>query len=233
MPHAKLPGTIHSVAAEVQAAGGNALPIRADVRSEEDVAQMVAQTIEKFGRIDALVNNAGAISLTPTAETPMKRYDLMQQINARAVFLCSQACLPYLKRSPNAHILNLSPPISLDPKWLAAHLAYSISKYGMTLCTLGLARELAADRIAVNSLWPRTIIDTAAVEMLIGDEGRKHARRPEIVAEAAYRILTTTDQKLTGQTLLDEDVLRQHGEHDFSKYACAPGEELLSDLFVP
>ena len=231
-PHPKLPGTIHSVAAEVEAAGGKALPVAVDVRSEEDVRRMVAETVAAFGGIDALVNNAGAISLTPTAETPLKRYDLMQQVNARAVFLCSQACLPHLKLSPNAHIINLSPPISLDPKWLAGHTAYTISKYGMTLCTLGMAAEFAPHRIAVNSLWPRTIIDTAAVEMLMGSVGRKHARKPQIVADAADQILITTGLALTGQTLLDEDVLRQRGEQDFSQYACVPGEELLPDLFL-
>jgi citronellol/citronellal dehydrogenase len=231
-PHPKLPGTIHSVAAEVIAAGGKALPIAVDVRSEEDVQRMVAETVATFGGIDALVNNAGAISLTPTADTPLKRYDLMQQVNTRAVFLSAQACLPHLKRSSSAHIINLSPPISLDPKWLAGHLAYTISKYGMTLCTLGLAAELAADRIAVNSLWPRTIIDTAAVEMLMGQSGRQHARQPQIMAEAAYQILITTGRELTGQTLLDEDFLRQRGQQDFSQYACTPGEDLLPDLFV-
>jgi citronellol/citronellal dehydrogenase len=232
-PHPKLPGTIHSVAEEVRLAGGNALPVAVDVRSEEDVRRMVARTVETFGGIDALVNNAGAISLTSTEATPMKRYDLLQQINTRAVFLCSQACLPHLKKSPHAHILNLSPPISLDPRWLGPHLAYTISKYGMTLCTLGLAAELAADGIAVNSLWPRTIIDTAAVEMLVGEAGRIHARRPQIVAAAAYRILTTPPRELTGQTLLDDEVLLRDGEHDLAQYACAPGEELWPDLFVP
>ncbi len=231
-PHPKLPGTIHTVAAEVEAAGGKALSVAVDVRSEEDVRRMVARAVEAFGGIDALVNNAGAISLTSTAETPLKRYDLMQHVNARAVFLCSQACLPHLKRSRAAHILNLSPPLSLDPKWLGAHLAYTISKYGMTLCTLGMAREFAADAIAVNSLWPRTIIDTAAVEMLIGEQGRRHARQPQIVAEAAYHILTTAGLALSGQTLLDEDFLRERGVQDFSQYACVPGEELLPDLFV-
>jgi NAD(P)-dependent dehydrogenase (short-subunit alcohol dehydrogenase family) len=216
----------------VETAGGKALPLAVDVRSEEDVRRMVAETVAAFGGIDALINNAGAISLTSVAETPLKRYDLLQQVNARAVFLCSQACLPHLKHSTNAHILNLSPPISLDPNWLAAHLAYTISKYGMTLCTLGMAQEFAAHNIAVNSLWPRTIIDTAAVEMLMGAAGRQHARKPQIVAEAAYQILSTTGLSLSGQTLLDEDVLRQRGEQDFSQYACVPGEELLPDLFL-
>ena len=176
-PHPKLPGTIHSVAAEVEAAGGRALPLAVDVRSEDDVRRMAAETIAHFGGIDCLVNNAGAISLTSTADTPIKRYDLMQQINARAVFLCTQACLDALRRSSAAHILNLSPPLSLDAKWLAPHLAYTTSKYGMTLATLGLARELAAAGIAVNSLWPRTIIDTAAIDLLIGAEGASIAAR--------------------------------------------------------
>ncbi len=231
-PHPKLPGTIHTVAAEVEAAGGRALPLAVDVRSEDDVRRMAAETVRAFGGIDCLVNNAGAISLTSTADTPPKRYDLLQQINVRAVFLCAQACLAHLRRSPGAHILNLSPPLSFDPKWLAPHVAYTISKYGMTLCTLGMAREFAPDGIAVNSLWPRTIIDTAAIGMLIGPEGRKMCRTPQIVADAAYRILGTSGLELTGQTLLDEDVLRQGGVTDFSAYACAPGEPLQPDLFV-
>ncbi len=231
-PHSKLPGTIFTVAEEVEKAGGRPLPLQVDVRSEESVQEMVRKTVEKFGGIDALVNNAGAISLTDLESTPMKRYDLMHSINARAVYLCSQAALPSLKKSTNPHILNLSPPLSLNPKWLKGHAAYTVSKYGMSLYTIGLAEELRDHGIAVNALWPRTTIWTAALSMLLGEEGKKGARTPEIMGDAAREILKTPSRELTGQTLIDEDFLRTRGSTDFEKYACVPGAELMPDLYV-
>ena len=228
----KLPGTIFSVAKEVEAAGGKALPIAVDVRDETQVQKMVEQAVATFGGIDILVNNAGAINLTNTESIPIKRYDLMQNINVRATFLCSQAVLPFLKKSKCPHILNLSPPLSLKPKWFKDHLAYTLSKFGMTMCTLGMAEEFKPFGIAVNALWPRTIIATAAIDMLFGEEGKKQCRTPAIVADAAYFILTTEGLKITGQTLLDEEILRAHGIQNFDAYACAPGHELLTDLFV-
>jgi citronellol/citronellal dehydrogenase len=231
-PHARLAGTIHSVAQEVEQAGGQALAIQVDVRSESAITSMVEACINRFGGLDALVNNAGAISLTPTLDTPAKRFDLMHQINVRATFLCSQAAVPHLKRSANPHILNLSPPLTLQAHWYVDHLAYTLSKMGMSLCTLGMAEEFKSDGIAVNSLWPKRIIATAATSMLLGVEGTKAARRPEIVADAAYAILTTPARELTGRLLLDEDVLGSLGKSDFAKYDVTPGVEPLPDLFV-
>ncbi len=231
-PHPKLPGTIYTVAEEVENAGGRPLPVILDVRFEESVEKMIQETVDKFGGIDAMVNNAGAISLTPTEATPMKRYDLMQGVNVRAVFLCSQKAIPHLKKSENPHILNLSPPLSLDPKWLQNHVAYTLSKYGMSLCTIGMAAEFKKEGIAVNSLWPRTTIWTAALAMLLGEDGKKGAREPEIMADAAYEILKTPSRELTGQTLIDEDFLRTRDYADFDKYACVPGEELMTDFYV-
>ncbi|OGQ05584.1 MAG: short chain dehydrogenase [Deltaproteobacteria bacterium RIFCSPLOWO2_12_FULL_44_12] len=231
-PHPKLTGTIDSVAKEVEAAGGKAFPVQVDVREESQVKAMVEKTVQTFGCIDILVNNAGAISLTATEDTPMKRYDLMQDINTRATFLCSQAVLPHLKKSKNPHILNLSPPINLDPKWLKNHLAYTLSKYGMTMCTLGMAAEFKEYGIAVNSLWPKTLIATAAIDMLLGEDGKKKCRTPEIMADAAYAIITTDSRKLTGQTLIDEDFLRSRGVKNFDHYSFDPNSNLLPDLFV-
>lgn len=231
-PHPDLPGTIYSVAEEVEAAGGKAVPIQVDVRHEESITSMVNQAVESFGGIDALINNAGAIYLTPTEETPMKRYDLMQAINTRAVFLCSQACLPSLKKADSPHILNLSPPIGLDPKWLQNNLAYTISKYGMTLCTIGMSAEFEKYGIAVNSLWPRTFIATAAIDRLMGDSARKQCRKPEIMADAAYAILTTADRKITGQTLIDDEVLSAEGITNFDQYAYDPNTELMTDFYI-
>jgi citronellol/citronellal dehydrogenase len=231
-PHPKLAGTIHSVAAEVEAAGGRALPLQVDVRYEDQVEKMVEQAVATFGGIDVLVNNAGAISMTDLASTPVKKFDLMMGINARAVFLCAQKCLPHLRKSPNAHVLSLSPPVTLDPKWLAGHAAYTLSKYGMTLLTIGLAEELREQNIAVNALWPRTIIATAAIDMLMGDEGGKRSRTPEIMADAAYAIVTTEQLALTGQALIDEDVLRARGTTDFARYLAVPGADPLPDLYV-
>jgi len=230
-PHPKLQGTIHSVAAEVEAAGGRAFPLHLDIRDEAAVEAAVRQTAEKFGGIDALVNNASAISLTGTLSTPMKRYDLMQTVNTRGTFLCSQACLPYLLKAENAHILTLSPPLNLDPKWFAPHVAYTIAKYGMSLCTLGMAREFAAQGVAVNSLWPRTTIATAAVEVFF-PESIEASRKPQIMADAAHAILTRDSRSATGHFFIDEDVLRSAGVTDLEQYAVTPGARLHQDIFL-
>jgi citronellol/citronellal dehydrogenase len=231
-PHAKLPGTIHSVAAEVQRAGGKALAIRLDVRDEAAVHAAVEQAAQHFGGIDVLVNNASAISLTPMLETPAKRFDLMWGVNARATFFASQACIPHLKRSANPHILTLSPPLNLDPKWFAPHAAYTISKYGMSLCALGMAREFAADNIAVNCLWPRTTIATAAIEFNFPESVLRASRKPAIVADAAHHILTRASRECSGNFFIDEEVLRAAGTEDFEQYAMAPGTPLFTDLFI-
>jgi citronellol/citronellal dehydrogenase len=234
-PHPKLKGTIFDVALEVETAGGQALPIQVDVRSEDQITAMVQAAAKKFGRIDALINNAGAISLTNVAATPPKRYDLMQNINARAVFLCSQAVLPYLKSSPHPHILSLSPPLNLDLKWFKDFAPYTVSKYGMTMLTLGMAQEFSEYNIAVNCLWPRTAIATAAIEFAVGNrEFFKHCRTTDILADAAYELLTTKDCSITGQTLLDEDFLAQRGYTDFAKYAYDPDHAngLMPDFFL-
>ncbi len=230
-PHPKLQGTIHSVTAEVEAAGGRALPLHLDIRDETAVEAAVRQTVEKFGGIDALVNNASAISLTGTLSTPMKRFDLMQSVNTRGTYLCSQACLPYLLKADNAHILTLSPPLNLDPKWFAPHLAYTIAKYGMSLCTLGMAREFAAQGVAVNSLWPRTTIATAAVEVFF-PESIQASRKPQIMADAAHAILTSDSRSTTGNFFIDEDVLRRAGVTDLDQYAVTPGARLHPDIFL-
>ncbi|HEX9942306.1 MAG TPA: NAD(P)-dependent oxidoreductase [Thermoanaerobaculia bacterium] len=231
-PHPKLPGTIHTAAAEIKAAGGKALPIQADIRDEDQIAEAVRRTVEAFGGIDVLVNNASAINLTGTLETPMKRFDLMWSVNARATFACSQACIPHLKKSPNPHILTLSPPLNLDPQWFKQNTAYTISKYGMSLCVLGLAAEFKEDGIAINALWPRTVIATAALAMLGGLTPPERCRRPEIVADAAHVILTRDSRCCTGNFYIDEEVLREAGVTDFEKYAVAPGQPLHPDLFL-
>jgi citronellol/citronellal dehydrogenase len=230
--HPKLAGTIHTVADEVKAAGGKALALKLDVRNEEEIASAVNQAAEHFGGIDILVNNAGAIRLTTTESTPAKSFDLMWSVNTRATFLCSQACLPWLEKSQSAHILNLSPPISLDPKWLQGHCAYTVTKYGMSLLTVGMAAEFKRRGIAVNALWPRTAIATAAIEWLMGDEGMKGSRKPSIMADAAYAIFNKKGVELTGQLLIDEDFLRTQGVKDFEDYAVVPGGRLLPDFFV-
>ncbi|HEY4594840.1 MAG TPA: NAD(P)-dependent oxidoreductase [Thermoanaerobaculia bacterium] len=231
-PHPKLPGTIYSAAEEVAAAGGRALPLQVDIRDEDQVLAAVAKTVETFGGIDVLVNNASAINLTGTLETPMKRFDLMWGVNARGTYLCSQACIPQLKKASNPHILTLSPPLNLDPKWFAHHVAYTIAKYGMSLCVLGMAEEFKPDGIAVNALWPRTVIHTAALAMLGGITPPENCRQPEIVADAAHLILTRDSREQTGRFLIDEDVLREAGVSDFEKYAVAPGKPLHPDLFL-
>ena len=231
-PHPKLPGTIHSVAAEVEQAGGKALAIRLDVRDEQAIAAAVQQAAEHFGGLDALINNAGAINLTPTLETPARRLDLMWDVNMRATFLAAQSCIPWLKKSANPHILNLSPPLNLDAKWFAPHLAYTISKYGMSLCALGMAREFSEDGIAVNCLWPRTTIATAAIEFNFPAAVMQASRKPAIMADAAHHILTRDSRECSGNFFLDEDVLRQAGVTDLEQYAVAPGTPLISDLFI-
>lgn len=233
-PHAKLPGTIHSVAAEVRALGVRALPLQVDVREETQVADLMTAVEKEFGKLDALINNAGAIQLTNVANTPVKRYDLMQQVNARAVFVCAKAALPLLRLAGGGHIISLSPPLNLRAKWLAPHAPYTLSKFGMTLLSLGLAGEFAADKISVTTLWPRTTIATAAIEFAVGAQLLPLCRTPEIMADATLEILATTDQSLTGQTLLDEDFLRTRGWTDFRRYAHNPAyaDQLFPDLFI-
>ncbi|MFD0740014.1 SDR family oxidoreductase [Lysobacter koreensis] len=227
----KLPGTIHSVAAEVEAASGRALPLKCDIREEEEVRAAVAATVDMFGGIDILVNNASAIWLKPTLETPMKRYDLMQQVNARGSFLCAQACLPYLLQAPNPHILSLAPPLNLDPKWWAPHTAYTLAKMGMSFVTLGLAAEFGPQGVAVNALWPRTVIATDAINMIPGVEAAQ-CRTPEIVADAAHAILVRSSDGFHGHFLIDDDVLFAAGVNDFAQYAVDPTQHLLPDLFL-
>lgn len=235
MPHPKLKGTIHTVAEEVKAAGGNALPFKLDVRREDQVADIMEAAVDKFGGIDALVNNAGAISLTSVGKTPIKGYDLMQSVNSRAVFICSQAALPFLKGSENPHILSLSPPLNISIKWLQSHAPYTLSKYGMTMLSLGMAAEFESDGIAVNCLWPQTAIATAAIEFVVGNRDLfKNCRKPEIMADAAYEILITENRQLTGQTLIDEQILRERGYTDLDRYAVDPvnADKLLPDFFL-
>jgi citronellol/citronellal dehydrogenase len=230
--HPKLPGTIHDSAEEMGRAGGRALAVECDVRSEEQVTAAVSRAVETFGGIDVLVNNASAIYLADTPNTPMKRWDLMHQVNVRGTFLVTQACLPYLARGRNPHVLVLSPPISLEPRWFAGHLAYTLSKYGMSMCVLGLAEELRGRGIAVNALWPRTVIATAALNLLGGDETARHGRKPEVVADAALAILRRDSGSCTGRFFIDEDVLREEGVADFEQYAVSPGTALMTDLFL-
>src|SRR3954465_11575534 len=231
-PHARLAGTIHSVAIEVEEAGGHALAVQLDVREESSVRAAVEIAVARFGGIDVLVNNASAIMLAGTLQTPMKRVDLMFGVNVRGTFGASQACIAHLKKAANPHILNLSPPLSLDPKWFKSHTAYTISKYGMSMCTLGMAAELAADGIAVNSLWPRTTIATAAIEVHFPPQILRACRRPAIVADAAYAILNRDSRSHTGNFYIDEAVLREEGVTDFEPYAVTPGARLYPDLFL-
>jgi citronellol/citronellal dehydrogenase len=231
-PHPKLAGTIHSVAEEIEKAGGKALAIQLDVRDDAAIADAVKRTAEAFGGIDILVNNASAISLTPTMATPAKRFDLMLGVNARGTFLCSQASIALLKKSTNPHILNLSPPLAMQPKWFAGHVAYTMSKYGMSMCTLGMAEEFRADGIAVNSLWPRTTIATAAVEVHFPEAILRASRHAAIMADAAHVILTSDARANTGNFYIDEDVLRTAGVKDFDRYAVTPGVPLFQDLFL-
>ena len=232
-PHPKLPGTIHDAAQAIEARGGRAIACAADVRFEDQVEAAVEKTLEAFGAIDVLINNASAISLTSTAATEMKRFDLMHQVNARGTFLCSKACLPALERAENPHILMLSPPLATNPAFFAPHLAYSLSKFGLSLCVLGLAEELRPRGIAVNALWPRTLIATAALNNVPGGAAlAAHARQPTIVADAAYLILSENSREFTGNFCIDEDLLRSRGVTDFGPYAVTPESELLPDLFL-
>ncbi len=230
--HDKLPGTIHSVAAEVQEFGGNALAIRLDVRDEVALQAAVTQAARHFGGIDVLFNNASVINLTDTLGTPVKHLDLMWDVNMRATFLASQACIPHLRKSANPHILTMSPPPNLQAEWFAPHVAYSISKYGMSLCTLGMAREYSANGIAVNSLWPRTTIATAAIEFNFPNDILRASRMPAIVADAAYSILTRDSRSCSGNFFIDEEVLKEEGMTDFGQYAVTPGMPLYGDLFL-
>ncbi|RPE75734.1 SDR family oxidoreductase [Vulcaniibacterium tengchongense] len=231
VPNPKLPGTIHSVAAEVEAAGGRALALKCDIREEEQVRAAVAATVDAFGGLDILVNNASAIWLRGALDTPMKRFDLMQQVNARGAFLCAQACLPHLLEAPNPHILTLAPPPSLDPKWWAPHTGYTLAKMGMSLVTLGLAAEFGPQGVAINALWPRTIVATYALNMIPGVDLAR-CRRPEIVADAAHAVLTRPAQGFHGRFLIDEEVLAEAGVGDFAAYAVDPAQPPLPDLFL-
>jgi citronellol/citronellal dehydrogenase len=232
-PHAKLPGTIYSAAEDIERAGGKALPLVVDVRNEASVEAAVRQCAQKFGGIDICVNNASAINLGATEQIDMRRYDLIQQINTRGTFVTSRACLPYLKKSANPHILTLSPPPELRPQWFADHLAYSLSKYGMSLCMLGLAQEYRAAGIACNALWPRTTIATAAVEFALGGPAMmRRSRKPEIMADAAHVILNKPARECTGNFFIDDAVLFTAGVRDFAPYSVDPSATLIADLFV-
>jgi citronellol/citronellal dehydrogenase len=233
-PHPKLPGTIYSAAEEIEAAGGQALPVLCDIREETQVADAVEKTVARFGGIDICINNASAIQLTGTLETDMKRYDLMNQINARGTFLVSKMCIPHLKKAANPHILNLSPPLDMAAKWFKNHVAYTMAKFGMSMCTLGMSAEFAKEGIAVNSLWPLTAIDTAAVRNLLGGPAvASMSRLPDIMADAAHAILTRPSRECTGNFFIDELVLRDAGVTDFSVYSPGATGPLAADFFVP
>jgi citronellol/citronellal dehydrogenase len=227
----KLPGTIHTAAAEIEAAGGKALALQVDIRDEAAVEAAVARTVAQFGGLDICVNNASAISLTGTLATPAKRFDLMMNVNTRGTYVTSRTCLPHLLKAENPHILTLSPPLNIDAKWFAPHVAYTIAKYGMSLCVLGMAEEFRRDGVAVNALWPRTTIATAALQMIPGLD-MQGCRKPEIMADAAWHVLTTPSRDRTGQFLIDDMVLARTGITDLDGYAVAPGHALYPDLFL-
>ncbi len=232
-PHPKLDGTVYTAVKELEAAGGKALACLTDIRFEEQVQAAVDKAVQTFGGIDILVNNAGAISLTGTLDTPMKRYDLMHGINTRGTFLTSKVCLPHLLKAANPHILNISPPLSMKPHWFGDHVAYTMAKYGMSMCVLGMAEEFKHKGVGVNALWPKTVIATAAVQNLLGgDEVVRRSRKPEIMADAAHVILTRSGREYTGNFAIDEEVLRSAGVTDFGHYAMTPGEELQPDFFL-
>ena len=232
-PHPRLPGTIYTAAEEIEQAGGQALPLKVDIRFEDQIHAAVEEAVATFGGIDILVNNASAIFLAGTLQTPMKRFDLMHAVNARGTFATSQACLSSLKQAANPHILNLSPPLNMEARWFAPHVAYTMAKYGMSLCVLGMAEEFRGEGIAVNALWPRTVIATAAVRNLLGgEEAIRRCRQPAILGEAAYWILTQDSRACTGHFFIDDEVLRQAGVTDFTPYAVDPEAELLPDFFV-
>lgn len=235
-PHPKLEGTIHTAAAAIREAGGQALPIHGDVRNDEDIARAVESTVAEFGGIDAVVNNASVIDLSRSLDLAAKKYDLMQDVNVRGTFMLSRAAVPYLRQAENPHIISLSPPLNITPRWLGAHTGYTLAKYGMTMVTLGLAAEFAADGIAANTLWPATTVATAAVQFALGgDAMMKVSRTPEIAADSAHALLTTGSRELTGQSLIMEDLLASRGITDLSGYAAVPGtpdSELFRDIFL-
>ncbi|MEO1014319.1 MAG: NAD(P)-dependent oxidoreductase [Pseudomonadota bacterium] len=233
-PHKHLPGTIYTAAEEIEAAGGKALPLIVDIRSEELVDEAVAKTVETFGGIDICINNASAISLTGTLDTPVKRWDLMHQINSRGTFLVTQKCVPHLKKADNPHMLTLSPPLDMSPKWFAPHVAYTMAKYGMSLCVLGMAEEFRKDGVACNALWPRTAIATAAVEFALGGDAMiKGSRTVEILSDAAHMMLTKPSREFTGNFIIDDTFLYENGVRDFEKYRVDPSTKLFPDFFVP
>ena len=232
-PHPKLPGTIFTAADEMDKAGGKGFPICTDIRFEEQVNAAVKQAVDTFDGIDILINNASAIQLTGTLETEMKRYDLMHQINVRGTYMVSKYCIPYLKKANNPHILNLSPPLNMETKWFAPHVAYTMSKFGMSMCVLGMAGELKKDGIAVNALWPKTVIQTAAVQNLLGgDKVMEKSRKPDIMGDAAFTILSKNSSECTGNYFVDEELLRSEGITDFSNYSNVPDSELMPDFFI-
>jgi citronellol/citronellal dehydrogenase len=232
-PHPKLPGTIYSAAEEIEEAGGKALPVICDIRDDKAVKSAVAAGVGEFGGIDICVNNASAISLTPTLQTPMHRFDLMHQINSRGTFLVSQTCLPHLLEADNPHILNLSPPLNMLEKWFKNHVAYSMAKFGMSMCVLGMAGEFREQGVAVNALWPRTAIATAAIKNLLGgDEMINRSRKPEIMADAAHFILTQPSGEFTGNFCIDDEIMERAGVTDLTPYAVDPAKELMADFFV-
>ena len=233
-PHKKLPGTIYSAAEEVEKAGGQALPLVVDVREPDNVKAAVEAAVERFGGIDICVNNASAIQLTGTLQTDIRRYDLMNQVNARGTFIVSRACLPYLLKASNPHVLMLSPPLDMSPRWFAGHVAYTMAKYGMSMCVLGMAEEFRDQGVAFNALWPRTGIATAAIEFaLAGQEGMSHCRTPDIMADAAYAIFNKPSRECTGNFFIDDVLLYAEGERDFDKYRVDPTKSLMLDFFVP
>src|SRR5262245_18728654 len=232
-PHPTLPGTIHTAVAEIEAAGGKALAVPTDIRYEDQVRAAVEKAVEHFGGIDIVVNNASAIFLAGTLDTPMKRYDLVHAVNVRGTFMVSQACLPYLLKSNNPHILNIAPPLNLDARWFGPHLAYTMSKYGMSMCVLGMAEEFRSRGVAVNALWPATVIATAAVQNLLGGASViRRSRKPEVMADAAHAILTKGSRSCTGNFFTDEEVLRSIGVTDLHHYAVDPSADLLPDIFT-
>ena len=233
-PHPKLPGTIYTAAEEIVEEGGEALPVICDIRDEENVRKAVNLGVDKFGGIDICINNASAIQLTGTLLTDMKRFDLMHQINTRGTYLVSKVCLPHLQKSDNPHILNLSPPLDMDPKWFGPHVAYTMAKFGMSMCVLGMAEEFKEDGVAVNALWPRTAIATAAIKNALGGDAIMNiSRSPEIMGDAAYVILTKNSREFTGNFCIDDNLLAENGVEDFSQYAEVPFEQLAPDFFVP
>jgi citronellol/citronellal dehydrogenase len=232
-PHPKLEGTVYTAAEQIGEAGGQALPIVGDIRNEDEVEAAVEQTVDRFGGIDIAINNASAINLAGTEALEMKRYDLMQDINTRGTFVVSKHCVPHLRQAENPHVLTLSPPLSLDPKWAKSHVGYTLAKYGMSLCTLGMAEEFRDDGIAFNSLWPRTLVATAAVQNLLGgDEAMAKSRKPEVVSDSAYAVLTRPSRECTGNFFLCEDVLAEEGVTDLEQYSYVEDADLQTDLFV-